>query len=679
MPIFFRYSLLCFVALGLLVIGMLYSISSDLSKKDIRSLVISMVESSIPGIDIQIKDIDYTIGLSLNFNIHEVDMKLKDDKPGREIFFAKKVFIQVPLWSYIFRSNWEGMDIIISEPKINYYEYGSGLSNWKGVIQSLQGDHDFYQAFSQIRDFGLISDHVVLFYQTKEDYRGEISIDDLFFRIGFQHGKVYLSSHGNIGFLNESKRAVSSTVSLDGEFSNISELTNKKLNTNLNISFINNKTATPFFSVPDFKGSVNFQKKRGGVLLAKLNLNGQDDMANSIRANISLSNNTMRIDGIDAYFKLSSIMKNNYHSRVQEFIANSTLRVTGKAIGFLYHHWNIKFRLVEPIEIKRSNGFVDLFWEGSLSGDRSILRLLFKTNRGKVWVSLKTATSNIFLPIPLGYIEPWNIKVNLYDVKVLDNELIFLNKFFYGYCINNKYDFLSMFKRFKLSGSNILLSGKNVFVGRGAYNFKGRIVLGKDSILVEDFLANVGRGKAKLKIFSKILSHEVMTHFNIDMKKFPLSKISSLFPPPLKNMRGRAKVKLSGMLGCEKGNFPYEVKVSGQAFKGELREFDMDSFLMQKISKNKRKLKRGKANFTSDFKKFGLQGIFKNDQHRIKKIEYVGSSSGLIIKGKGSLFPSREKRRGGVILMVRDKKGNVKKHFKLSRLAYDYLKFPFLK
>ena len=111
-----------------LVLGTFYYVSTKLSSEDVRLFLVSSIQKAMPGTQVSIEQIDYNWGPSVTFEVQGLDVKLKKDRPGSELFFVRRAFIRIPVWAILFKG--DEINIIVSSPQVNYYEYRNGLNNW---------------------------------------------------------------------------------------------------------------------------------------------------------------------------------------------------------------------------------------------------------------------------------------------------------------------------------------------------------------------------------------------------------------------------------------------------------------------------------------------------------------------------------------------------------------------
>ena len=120
-----------FVLIGLVVGGAIFYVTTKIKPEDIKKLAIEATEKALPGTNVKIKKVDYSIGASFSFELDDLEIKLKKDllkrTYGKDFFEVGKVKVKVPLWALI--TNGGTISINVDSPEVTYKEFSALKTN----------------------------------------------------------------------------------------------------------------------------------------------------------------------------------------------------------------------------------------------------------------------------------------------------------------------------------------------------------------------------------------------------------------------------------------------------------------------------------------------------------------------------------------------------------------------
>lgn len=120
-----------FVLVGLVVGGAIFYVTTKIKPEDIKKLAIEATEKALPGTNVKIQKVDYSIGTSFSFELDDLEIKLKKDllkrTYGKDFFEVGKVNVKVPLWALI--TNGGTISINVDSPEVTYKEFSALQTN----------------------------------------------------------------------------------------------------------------------------------------------------------------------------------------------------------------------------------------------------------------------------------------------------------------------------------------------------------------------------------------------------------------------------------------------------------------------------------------------------------------------------------------------------------------------
>lgn len=638
-----RYSLGILTLSVLLIFGTLYYISTQLSGEEVKLFLVSIIKQAMPNTQVTIKQVDYNLGFSLRFEIQEIDIKLKEDRPGGGLFFVRKAFIRIPIWT-IFLKGGE-IDIIVSSPQISYYEYRNGANNWnlgKGQvllhkkIRSLKKEDPLNNALSlpiflSKGKINIRSNDITVFYQTKEDEEGEFNISKLLIKNMSLNESAVFEIQTPVKVALRQDQFLSSNVLLVGEFDTLGFLEKGLFNSKAEIRLTENRLTGLPPSIPDIRGEIIISKDKSITSELKLNAG---DLLDDFKANIILGK-TIKISDLEANLNFAPIFEMMGINTWGFKFNKSKVHLSGSIQQDNRPILNLKFRSTSNnIKCILLENPIDIGFSGSIYKRSIRLNIPLGTLSGTGMISVETMLPRNFSEFSWQNLSRTKINIDLDHIKFAKKDIQLLS-------------------RIGTPNFRLTLSGRKITIEESLFDFNGLIIAKNNSLSSKRLSINTGIGSARLGFTSKI--NPFSFQFDMKVSKFPLASLHPIFPEEIKKISGTTKATLSGKLTDTKEGIKYDIKVDSVTTNGEIQGLGINDLITDHIDNVpplNAQLAEKKVDISDKFQKLTINGRFKEDHYQMKKIDFVGPFTQ--IKGGGNLFPNTQKK-GEIFLIFEGK------------------------
>lgn len=676
--------------LALLIFGVIYYVSTKLSNEDVKSFLVLKIKETMPGTRVSIKQVDYSLGFAINFKVQDLDIKLKKNKPGGELFFVSKAFIRVPLWAIFSKGGI--IDIIISSPQVNYYEYQNGLNNWGlgksakrvrrlnkktvppqtdgtegGLDQTISLPIFFSKSKINIR-----SDNITVFYQTKEDIKGEFTVSKFLVKNISLNESAAFEMQSSIKITLPQERVFSSNILLIGEFDTPNFLEEGLLKSKAEVRLTDNKLSGFSFSIPDSRADIFlFSKQNDSRAELKLNLGDLLDM----RANI-LMGKTIQVDKLNAHFHLVPILKSSGISIKGLKLNDTKINISGAVRLSERPILNLKLKSINKIQYSLLKGPIDIGLLGTIRKRRVGLNIPLETLSGTGVIAIQTMLPPDITTVSLQNLSGTKLKLSLDRIKIAEEEIRQLiyseRKQVSDQKIGSKNPSLKSVRQgqtrpFFIPNFQLRLSGKRMIIGKSQFKFNG-LIMAQDNILQSRGLSvSVGKRKTKINFMSKMGLRSVSTKFDLNIQKVPVESFRFILPQYLNQVSGIATTKLGGNLAIGENSLKYDIKLNSLIAHGGIENLKINDFVtdyVRNIPILDKQISKKDINISNKFKQFVIKGRFKETHYQVQKLDFIGNQNKIRIKGKGNLFPLSKKRKGAFFLTFKDNKGKIGKQLK---------------
>ena len=675
----------CFlVILALLLFSTLYYISTTLSREDIKSFLISKIEEAMPGTLVSIKKIKYSSGSTLRFEIQDLDVTLRESRPGGELFSVARTFIRVPLWSIFFKGG--TIDIIISSPKINYYEYQNTPHNWnlgrKGKVRTVKPQKErpkedlnetiSLPIFLSKSKINLRLDDITIFYQTKEDVKGEVHANTFFVKDISLSRPSFFEIHSSIKIPLPNEKILSSSLFLSGEFDTPNFLEKGLLKLKADILMKDNVLPEVSFSIPDTKVALFMLSKRDKITV-KLKLNMGDIL--DLKTN-ALLDKAIRLNKFNANLHLGPLLRTSGVHLEGLKLADAKINISGSADLAKHPVWDLKLKTTHDVQWLLQRGPIDIGLLGAINKRQVKLDFLLKTPSGKGVFSVKTTLPRDIIPTSLQDLSQTKMALNLDQIKITQEEI---RQLLYS---NQRQDHTLKKVQKKSSPKQsppkqkewsfipnfqLLLSGRNIAVGKSPLHFSGLILSANNTLQSKNFSINIGQSKTKIYFTSKIGEDFISTNLDLNMKKVPLESLDFIFPEYLRGMAGVTTTRLKGDIVSDKGGLKHDLNLRSLTLNGRVPNLKMNDVIkayFNNIPPLKKKISQNMINIRNKFKRLTVNGRFREAHYRVNDLEFIGDKNRVQVKGRGHIFPLNKNQQGVFLLTFKVNTPKVKRDLK---------------
>ena len=256
--------------------------SIRLSSKDLKAALVSNIQKVYPETQVDVGDVKYNLGFSLRFEISQLDIKLKKDQLGKELFYADKAFVRIPIWVFLFNKG--EVDIILSSPKINYYEHRNGRHNWSWKKKANKKVINYLPKGKETK-VNIRSNNITVFYQTREDFQGEFNIKKLLLKDVTSKKPAALEVQSALKIGESELHLFSGNFLLVGEFDTRAFLEKGIVKANGEMRLSKNRSNYFSHDIPDLGAEVALQSKKKSIAIHfKLH---PSDMVDSLEAEMT--------------------------------------------------------------------------------------------------------------------------------------------------------------------------------------------------------------------------------------------------------------------------------------------------------------------------------------------------------------------------------------------------------
>ena len=680
-----KYSLVFLSVVTFTVLGGLYYVSKKLSRNDIKSLLIASIQRIMPSAQVSIGDVDYNLGLSLGFEVKNFDLRLKEGRPGSGLFFTERAFVKVPMWILLFNKG--EIDIIVSSPQINYYEYRDGRSNWnlkktsksKGWRKRKKNEKSLVKnennlgvdlsvpSFFDEGKINIRSSDIAVFYQTNEDVKGEFSISKLLVKNIFSKNKqvifeVQTSTTLPIG----GEQLFSSNVLLVGELDAFNFLSDGVLKAKLEARLTENRLSGSNRLIPDIKSEITLSNKKKHIV-ADIKLNARD-IVDELKAKVVFDRNKIiRFDELRADLDFPSILKIAGIDPKRFKLNKAKIHVLGVIHTIKRPQLNLRFQSSGDIEFVHLKNPVELRISGAAEGQNMTLNIPLETISGTGMISVGTIIPEDIMKISWGGLEKTKLNIELDRIKVTKRDVLqFIqsNKSLLDYKKEkleegpNSIVMEKKERRFIFPDVQVALFGKRFFIEDAEFKFDGRIKVKDNIIVAKDFLIGLGDGRSKIDFVGNLGRDFISGKFNMGAKNISLELLHFALSGNFKNILGTTDTNIEGTLTWDKGKFEHDVRVRSSTINGEMKGLGIGRVIedyRREIPELKELLTKESVNISDKFKYFLIRGRFLPDHYKIDKVNFVGEDNKFTLRGKGDIFPLSKNKKGSISLVFRKK------------------------
>lgn len=692
-----------------LILGVVYFASTRFSEEEIQSLVKSSLEKTFPESSVKVGKVEYTLGPSITFIINDVQIKLKEGRPGEDLFSVKETFLKIPIWSLL--SDGGEISLKVDSPQVSYVEYDEDSNNWKiamgkefetasaknnksskkknsteDKIKAKDGSSELLiPAFFAKSKINIRFDNTDLIYQTVGKLKGQVQIRKFLIKnLSLKESLAY-ELQSTLELEEKGKGRTFTNILLIGEFGTPNFVRSGEINSKGELKLTDIVHPAVKTKIPSFSGRFNIGNNK------KKNLNGSVDITFGTLLFGSLSfdlGETIRVKDIKLTSNFDSVV-NFLPNKIPGLNMNgSQLQVNGDlSLGGGKVFPNLSFNTTNSIifnspEVPGLETRTNLI--GSMSSQILNLQTITKVFSGEV-----LSKTSINLPKDLSKISLSSIGKVRSELNV--NNVKFSDEFIKNFLAKGKEEKASNASKesksqkssdeikdqqvakvlapFLLPNFSTNLRFREVDIAGTKLNLNA-LIAGKGSKVGSDNIKmTFGKGTAGLTFLTQFQRSDISFKYDFNTKDFPLSGLKVFLPTDIQKVGGSAFLKTEGEVSIQKSKPVYSVGLSGEIRNGEIKGLNLKKYIaeyVEKIPKASSFMNKKDIDISDKFKTLSFKSLLKNDHFKVSQLQFIGVSNDLEIKGNANVFPPETKKISVASLTLNDPRGKVGKALKKS-------------
>lgn len=699
--------LILFSIFIVLIGGVVYYASTRFSEEDIKHMVKSGLEKTFPEANIAIGDVKYTLGPSISFVINDVSIRLKEARPGEELFAVKKTYLKIPIWSLL--SDGGEVSLNVDSPQVTFFEYKEG-NNWseakgstllqkqktnnsKKTVKDSQakdkaGSEIFIPAFFAKSRINIRFDNTDILYQTKTQLKGQLEIRKLLIKnLSIKESLAY-ELQSKIDLKQEGKEVVQTSILMIGELNTPRLIEQGEIETKLELQLRELKVAAIKQDLPDFKANFNIATDEERKLMGTSNI----DFGGFLNGSLGfLLGDIVQIKDIKLLSNLESLIKLSPNKVDGLNINNSQLKLLGKVNvegDFIYPDLSFSntnpliYNLNELNNLKTETTFI-----GSVSSQIFNLSTITKTLEGEVLSKVSVNLPRDIKKTSLETLGKVRSEINLNNLNISED---FVRKIMEKKKENTEADKTVVKDKpkkelnvkqkalapFLLPNFSTDIKLRNVKLGESKIGMNA-LVAGKDSKVGADKIKmNIDNGIIDLTFLAQFQREDLSVKFDTQAKNLPMKSIKIFLPSEIKKVSGQAFLKAEGEYSVQKKKPVFSVGVTGDIKNGEISGLNLKQYLDEYISKipnSKKYVKEKDLEISDKFDSLSFKSLLKHNHFKFSKFAFIGVSNNLQLTGNADVFPPETKKVSVATMTFDDPKGKLGQSIKR---AYGKTSFP---
>lgn len=672
-------------ALVLIVGGLFVVVSKKISPEEIKKIALGSLQSTFPNADVEIGNIDYSIGLSVKIGVDKVGIALK--KGRGKLFNVENMQVKIPIWAII--TSGGSIDVKLEKPELYYKEIGQS-HNWKEAMgdgpakaeaPKTTGDAQTASttekniaipAFVSRSKLNLKLTDLLVQYELKDGGEGKITLSRFLVKNLNIATSTAFELASNIDVELSKTRKVSLETLVIGQFNLADYLKEKRLPLEVVVELKRLSVSDLPYKIPDLKTEIKT------VLAANGTLSG-DVVTTFLASRIGLS---FALD--QAQTKLTNLSSEISLEDIFEILA-----MKGSGLD----HNKSKITLGGSLAMKKSDGggiVADLSVQLApgvvvdFDGEKITTAVKASLKRGELNANVSTSLlggvieSDFNLPLDLkkpevdiAKLPPFLLKVkasNLNLPKEKIQKMLYAKK--EGGAKVEKSETkeaapkttVAEAKPVNLPHGKIIFGMENVKIDNEKLTAKGDFSVGGNRFDIKSFNFKYADGSGDLTNSITLLPASTNLVLDFKLSSLNLRGISPFLPPMVEGVTGIFSGTVKGSVVSSPKFLKHDIAVDVTAKNGEIKGIDISekiNLVLAKVPMLKEKLGDQAVKVPSNFDNFVFQGKFKEDHYALNKILFIGAGKMVEITGNGNLYPLSTKDEGIVDLDYIDGSGKI--------------------
>lgn len=276
----------------------LFIVSSKINPTELKKYITHVVQENFVDVETKIKEINYSVGTSINIEINGFHLISKLDRS--QLLNMEKIIIRAPLASVL--TSGSIVDIKALSPKV-FIRSHNGANNWQSAINS-KSKNGSSEKIIQIPSFISRSklnyrfENIHLMLDAGKEKRTKHIIDKILIKNAQLEKSTAFEIKSKIKLTLTAEKELSSNLQVIGEMYLIDFIEKNSFNASTSLKLTQNKVKGVVKEIPDVKGKLKFE---GGI--------------ESFKGLINL-------DFKNHLFLEATISKKNHHLNLTKFLVN---------------------------------------------------------------------------------------------------------------------------------------------------------------------------------------------------------------------------------------------------------------------------------------------------------------------------------------------------------------------
>ncbi len=694
------------LSLGLLFViiagGLVFVASKKLNPQELRKLLITQVESSLPNAKVEASEVDLSLGIFSSYlKLNKFQINLKDNKQS-PVFKVNNLSVRVPIWAIVFG----GAKIVIDieGPELDYIETKNS-SNILALLkkpskrpapkssstvedrakkdEGLNGKDLIIPGFVASSNIDIKITNMRIAYKLKDSTSGKLIIERTLLKdLGISTTTAF-EIKSSINLFEKTKKSTKLKLLVIGETKLQEFLSNNQISLKSSVMLRDIETTLLNRDVGSISIDSDLTITKDVDIAGKVKiLLEQRDFASFL---INKDKKKLQLKSIKSNLPLLELSELALKPGVLpvKFDKNHFLTIEGD-IGILPKiEPKLTLNLEKPLVV--DSGVVEVSSVLNAKYEGPNFSLVFDNDvwSGKAIVNISGVADLNNLNI--SKMAPVKTQVKIRDIVIpqeifknaqkkeepqaLDKAEVSKNNKAKQVTEKNKeklprlpiaFDYSTTFENVNINGATV----------KGELSANGR----NDLININSKNLMVDKGLLNISIETRILDYALKNKFNIGITDLDIASAQNFLPKDTaKGISGIIKGKIDGE---SRGN-NYDVNINLGVSDGEITKIDVKKIVagyVDSISKYSKSLTKKDLEIDGKFKSLKLVGNFKPAQHRFDHFSFIDNKKKIKLYGKG-LVRLKGKSKMGLELQVLEKKlrSKVNNEIGTTRLPVDLL------
>lgn len=660
-----------------------YFVADKIRPDELKKLLIDTIETTLPGSQLKIRKIDYSLGTSINIHVHGIDLK---DKEKKQLLEVEKIAVQVPVVAILT----DGGSIKISSKSPKLFVNGElENTNWHGVLpktndnksQDKQAQKTEFEIpkFVEKSKINLQLKNVIFDIDIQEKLKTLVKVSKLNLKNINLKKRTAFEFISKLSYSLDPQRELKTNITIIGEIHLAKLLSQKTIDLNSTVKISKTKMTGLNYKIPNL--SSKFVVKG---LLDKLNIGYEfavQDLINSMgKVFINKEKIDLELKGFS--LQLKNLLKNYGKELPKDLLKrvdlkNSNLAVSGNVGIERMNNTispNLKIESSKQMNLNMAEvGSLGFKFSGSLIREKLKLALNGNVLKGSFLGQVNT-------DFDINNIDFSDIsKLPLINIKLEASNIVVGKKLAQSFLKSDKKAKTTQVVAptpnilITLPKSNIELKGINLKLAEEEHFFRAKIKSERNKVTIEKF--NLGKGKGLLNAKSTVDvfgTKNMKGKFDLQLKRMDLNGVNIFLPKYIQDVKGIFSGKVTGSFAHKK-EFHFNSKINIKGTRGEIKNLNIAKFVGPMLSEIK--LLKGKVpkkqNISNKFDEIQFQGDLNQGKAKVKKLMIIGHNKESKAKATGTLAFSDKKNsklKGKVYIKQIEKE--MKKNFGVKDIPF---------